>query len=78
VDLGEGQLRGRVGPRADSPNVSHSDQVLGVSAAEYTEGQALVYYRDGWVGEKKRNEREESGGEVEVLSKAQHVPSSAA
>jgi hypothetical protein len=34
VDLGEGQLRGRVGPRADSLDVSHSDQVLGVSAAE--------------------------------------------
>ena len=54
MDLDEGRLRGRVGPRADSPNVSHSDQVLGVSAAEYTEGRALVYYRDGWVGEKKK------------------------
>jgi hypothetical protein len=40
--------------RVDSPNVSHSDQVLGVSAAEYTEGRVLGYYRDGWVGEKKK------------------------
>jgi len=62
-----GQLRGRVGPRAGSPRVSLPDQVLGVSVAQYTNVLFLVYYREWWEGETKRNERDESGGEVEVL-----------
>jgi hypothetical protein len=63
-----------MGPRADSPNVSHSDQVLGVSAAEYAKGLAMVYHRDGWVGEKKkegaRRERRGSGCAVESAARA--------
>ena len=70
---GGDQLRGRVG-HALTPGCALPDQVLvHMSAAKRAKPPSLARLRERWVGEKKRNVECESGEEMEVLSKGQHV-----